>query len=429
MKTSVSRFPAHDSALARAVAEFCLSGWKPPTAQVRQALRSERVWKELAATGTALWLDTGDVDAARELWTREFVALTTNNTLLNKEVQKGIYDQLVPKAAAVLKKAEPGMPQDLVVQEVAFVLNAVHGLKLVSMFDADVSVELHTSLARDPDASYHYGKRFAAINKERFIVKVPLTPEGLFAARRLRADGVRVNFTLGFSARENYLIALVARPNWVNVFMGRCNAFVVDNQLGDGKNVGEKATLSSQRVMKKLRAEQKIDVRQIGASMRNGDQAFDLMGLDVFTMPTGVAKEYLQRAPKTAEVRDRTSADPPVALAAGKSVEKERIDSMWAIPDAFGTAMCKLCAQDLDKMTAAQLRAFLIEHGARDLFGELSAEDAARVAKDGKIPKYEPWAARVQKGELSWDGLLTAAGLASFADDQKKLDERVRGLV
>ncbi len=429
MKTRVPAFPLHDSALARAVAEFCLSGYKPPTPQVRQALRSEPVWRALAGTGTALWLDTGDVDAAKELWTREFVALTTNNTLLNKEVQKGIYDQLVPKAAKVLKGADPGVSAELLVQEIAFVLNAVHGLKLVAMFDADVSVELHTNLARDTDASYHYGKRFAAINKERFIVKVPLTPEGLFAARRLRADGVRVNFTLGFSARENYLIALVARPNWVNVFMGRCNAFVADGKLGDGKNVGEKATLASQRIVRKLRAEQKIDVRQIGASMRNGEQAFDLMGLDVFTMPTAVAKEYLQRGAKGPEVRDRTSADPPVALAAGKSVERERLDTMWAIPDAFGTAMCKLCSQDLDRMQGAQLRAFLIEHGVRDLFTEWSADERGRIAKDGKIPQYAPWAARVQKGEASWDGLLTEAGLASFADDQRKLDERVRGLV
>lgn len=56
-------------------------------------------WKGLRATGTELWLDTGDIDAAAGLWTREFTALTTNNTLLNKEVQKGIYDGVIQDPA------------------------------------------------------------------------------------------------------------------------------------------------------------------------------------------------------------------------------------------------------------------------------------------------------------------------------------------
>jgi hypothetical protein len=43
---------------------------------------------------------------------REFTALTTNNTLLNKEVQKGIYDQLVPARRRCAKKLDPKMTKD-----------------------------------------------------------------------------------------------------------------------------------------------------------------------------------------------------------------------------------------------------------------------------------------------------------------------------
>jgi len=50
---------------------------------------SSPVWAQVRATGTRLWLDTGDIAAANALWTAEFEALTTNNTLLNAEVQKG----------------------------------------------------------------------------------------------------------------------------------------------------------------------------------------------------------------------------------------------------------------------------------------------------------------------------------------------------
>ncbi|MCC6670443.1 MAG: transaldolase [Planctomycetes bacterium] len=418
--------PRHDAPLARSVLEFCRREYRPPTAATRQAFPSSDVWAALARTGTALWLDTGDVDAARGLWTREFQALTTNNTLLNKEVQKGIYDQLVPAAAAMLRKAEPGIPPVRLVQEIAFVLNAVHGLKLVSTFDADVSVELHTDLAHDTEASYQYGKRFHAICPDRFIVKVPLTPAGLFAARRLGQDGIRVNFTLGFSARQNYLVALTARPTWVNVFMGRLNAFVADNKLGDGRNVGEKATLASQRLLRKLRTSPGVQVKQIGASMRNGGQCYDLMGLDVFTMPLAAAKEYLERRPAAAEVRDRTADDPPVTFAAGVDAQASGLDRLWTVDERFHAAMCRLLTQDLDRMDGEGIVAFLRGEGAGDLFPSLDVEERARLAKDGKIPVHAAWQRHVQAGRASWDGLHTEAALQSFAQDQKALDDRIR---
>ena len=56
---------------------------------------SDPFWKALCLAGSELWLDTGDIEAATALWTDEFTALTTNNTLLNAEVQKGIYDALI----------------------------------------------------------------------------------------------------------------------------------------------------------------------------------------------------------------------------------------------------------------------------------------------------------------------------------------------
>src|SRR6266545_4498520 len=247
--------PRHDSALARAVERFCLEDYRPPLPSVRQLFSTSPRWIAMVKAGSALWLDTGDIEAISKVWTREFSALTTNNTLLNKEVQKGIYDDLMPRAARVLREADPEINGDRLVEEIAFILNAVHGLKLVSAFDAYVSVELHTRVALDEEASYQYGKRFHAINPDRFTVKVPLTPEGILAARRLVSDGIRVNFTLGFSARQNQLIAHLARPAYVNVFLGRINSFVADQGLGDGRNIGEKATLASQRMLRRLNAE------------------------------------------------------------------------------------------------------------------------------------------------------------------------------
>src|SRR5439155_10000355 len=129
-------------------------------------------------------------------------------------------DNLVAEAAAVVRGAAPGIsPKDLIL-EIAFILNAHHGLRLVERFDAMVSVELHTDLAGDVERTVAYGKRYIAICPERFYVKVPLTPAGLLSARQLIAAGVPINFTLGFSARQNYLAALLTKPTFVNVFLG-----------------------------------------------------------------------------------------------------------------------------------------------------------------------------------------------------------------
>jgi len=412
--------PRHDSRLAQEVAQFC----KQQVTQAQQSRASfptSPLWAAATKTGTALWLDTGDVDAAKELWTREFTALTTNNTLLNKEVQKGIYDQLVPAAAAMVKKA-PEVDQDRLVQEIAVRLNAVHGLKLVRTFDADVSVELHTATADDAEASYQYGKRFAAICPDRFIVKVPLTPSGLFAARRLHDDGIRLNFTLGFSARQNWLIAALAQPTWCNVFMGRINAFLSDNKLGDGVNAGEKATLASQRQLRKG----KFATKQIGASMRSAQQCEDLLGLDVFTIPTAAAKEFAKKNPAPASLKDKTGNDPKVTFGAGIDATADRLNVCWETTEAFGKAVAAVSKLDAKKATAADLLKILAANGAGDLFPQFTKDEAAKITKEGKIPVYASWKDRVRAGTASWDGILTAAALASFAQDQQALDDRIR---
>jgi transaldolase len=424
----MSQAPRHDSPLAKEVAKFCLA--QVTIAQASRAtFPAHPLWAAAAKTGTELWLDTGDVDAAKELWVREFTALTTNNTLLNKEVQKGIYDQLVPATAALLKKLDPAMTKDRLVQEIAFVLNAVHGLKLVKTFDADVSVELHTATAHDVDAAYQYGKRFHAICPDRFIVKVPLSPAGLIAARQLHDDRIRLNFTLGFSARQNWLIASFSKPDWVNVFLGRINAFVSDNKLGDGKNAGEKATLASQRGLRRLGKEQGLKTKQIAASMRSGQQCADLLGLDTFTMPTAAAKEFLAAKPAPESLADRTGGDPAVAFAPTADVAGERLDSFWTISKGFEQATAAVAKLDPKTATADDVVRTLAAHGAGDLFPTFTADEASRVAKEGKIPVHASWRDRVKAGTASWDGILTAAALASFTIDQQALDDRIRRFV
>ena len=225
------------------------------------------------------------MEEAEANWSAEMSALTTNNTLLNNEIQKGIYDIFISEAKSIVRD----LPPEERVKEIAFILNARHGLRLASKFGGYVSVELHTDTAHDIKAIQYYGRRFHEICPEQFIVKVPYTAEGLIGARLLKDSGVRINFTLEFSARENVLVTKVARPDYLNVFLGRIGAYIINNNLGDGSGAGEKAVISSQNWVTGLSAENPWQTKLIAASLRNHSQLELLAGTDVFTMPPKVA--------------------------------------------------------------------------------------------------------------------------------------------
>ena len=385
------------------------------------APRSDPFWKGLRDLGTRLWMDTGDREAAEKLWTREFGGLTTNNTLLNKEVQKGIYDSVIREASKLLSDLDP----DGRVIEIAFILNALHGLRLVKTFGAMVSVELHTATANDAEAAAAYGRRFAAIDREHFIVKVPLTADGLIATRTLRQEGVPVNFTLGFSARQNHVAAASAFPDYVNVFLGRLGSFVADNSLGDGLLVGERATLASQREVAEISRRTGRRTLQIAASFRDAKQVESLAGVDVMTIPVGTISDA--RARLSGGWESRVGRDYPVQLAPGVDAGAVRLSVAWEVTDRERELGLSLDAQP--PRTADELRRRAVSLGVRDMFPQLADADLARIAHDGKIPRYAAWAGRIASGELAVDTLLNLAGLAAFTADQKALDDRVRGLI
>ena len=415
------------NAVAFRVKALLREGFDHEFGKPRVARQADAEWQKLRDAGTTLWLDTGDMDEATRLWTSEFEALTTNNTLLNREVQKGIYDKLVGKAAAAIREAAPGLEEQELLLEVAFVLNVYHGLRLVEQFDAHVSVELHTDLAHDVERTVAYGKRYYDICPERFYVKVPLTPAGYLGARQLAQSGVPINFTLGFSARQNYVAALLSQPDYVNVFLGRLNAFVSDNGLGDGKNVGEKATLATQRVLLGLRAAGRSPSRLIGASMREGRQVATLAGLDVYTMPPKVAEQY--RKDPVAKINSEVENDPSVTFAEGVRLEDFNGATLWDVPGPFQECVDALLKKDLDGFSPDDLQTHFEQAGFGDFLPRWSDAGLQTATTDGKIPVFRTWKDKLRAGSVGLDALMNLSGLCSFATDQQAFDDRVRSLL
>lgn len=406
------------SAVAEVARNLALEGFAPP---VGVSFPEDPAFSALAATGTRLWLDTGDLDAARALWCPAMSALTTNNTLVNREVQKGLFDSLIPEAAGALRSAAPGLSEADLVTEVGFVVNCRTALRLVAAFDANVSVELHPGMAHDAARSVAYGRRYYAVCPERFIVKVPLTPAGFLAARALAADGIPVNYTLGFSARQNVLAAAFSRTAYVNVFMGRLNSFVKDSGLGDGANVGERATMATQAALRAGRAGRGWVSRLIGASMRSGGQLYDLAGLDVFTMPTAAAAEYRARwQAGERDVRARPERDFPV-----ESSQPAVLACLWDVDERIADTGAALAREVAPGWTGADFAAAARAHGLGDLFRAWTPDERAEIRTAGKIPAWPRWADDLRAGRAALDDLMTQAALESFVTDQAELDARI----
>lgn len=380
---------------------------------------NDRFWTNLHNCGTTLWLDTGDMEEALEVWSGEMEALTTNNTLINKVIQKGIYDDFIPRTREILES----LPRDKKIMETAFILNARHGLRLAKKFNGSVSVELHTATAHNIDEIVSYGIRYRDICPEKFIIKVPYTATGLIGARLLKNKGVRINFTLGFSARQNVLAANIARPDYLNVFLGRIGAYVIDNGIGDGSFIGEKTVIETQKHISKIRSELGSGTKLIAASIRHHNQLELMAGVDVFTIPPKVAGEGYNKLSGSFSPRIDENYTPGLSI----DPQQESMDKFWVV-DSSLLKLAKLLGKNLPS-SGPDLEDNMRNEGYSDMFPVMNNEEKKRITDDGKIPDRSAWLKMINAGNIAPDTLLNLAGLATFTIDQAALDDRIDGFL
>ena len=387
------------------------------------AFQSDPVMARFKESGTELWVDTGDLEKAQSIWKSEFTALTTNNTLANQVVQTGVMDEVIGQTVTRLKEVAPDLSEEERVTEIGFVINCRIALRLVRAFKTRVSVELHPSMSRNMERTLEYARRYYRVCPEFFTIKIPLTPEGYLAVRTLREEGMPINFTLGFSARQNYLAARLSNPDYVNVFLGRLNQVVTENSAGSGDMVGEKVTLATQEALINVRKQYSdISTKLIGASIRSGEQVAFLAGLDVLTIPPA-AMEQFANLEQTGLVESNIGKDIQPGIDKNHS-QSARFSTLWEVPDSFIKFVDDLLTEtNLDRMSGVELDSFCKERGI-DLFHPFSAADLKKILDRGKIPVFDDW-----PEEIALDDLMTQSALQSFTKDQGALDDRVRSFL
>jgi len=186
-----------------------------------------------------LFLDTASIDEIREInrW-GVLTGVTTNPSLV----------------------AQEGEDPDTVWKEI------------LAEVDGDISLEV---TALDPDAMVEQGRHLARFGPNA-VVKVPMTPDGLAAGKRLMAEGIRLNVTLVFSPAQAILAAELG-AYIVSPFLGR-----IDDAASDGMHV--------LRQICEIYDVQGYDTQVLAASLRHPMHIVEaaLAGADIATMPFDV---------------------------------------------------------------------------------------------------------------------------------------------
>lgn len=165
--------------------------------------------------------DTGDYDAIKRL---KPVDCTTNPTLVKKALDLPVYAELIERELAWARAQ--GGDKAAVVNEVADRLTVGVGGMLSALIPGRVSTEVDADLAHDSTATVAKARKFIAmyaergVARDRVLIKVAATWEGVEAARQLQAEGIDCNLTLIFNPAQA-LACAEAGAFLISPFVGR----------------------------------------------------------------------------------------------------------------------------------------------------------------------------------------------------------------
>jgi transaldolase len=231
---------------------------------------------------TTVVADTGDF---KQLGVFLPTDATTNPSLILKAVQKADYQPLLAEAVAKYR----GRPLD----EITDRLIVRFGCEILSIVPGRVSTEVDARLSFDTAATVARGKRLIdmyaseGIAKERILIKVASTWEGIQAAAELEKAGIRTNLTLLFSFAQAVACGQ-AKVQLISPFVGRiydwykktAGAAWVEADNAEAKDPGVVSVRNIYNYYKRFG----IKTEVMGASFRNVGQITALAGCDLLTI-------------------------------------------------------------------------------------------------------------------------------------------------
>lgn len=239
---------------------------------------------------TTVVADTGDIEAVARL---KPVDCTTNPTIVLKALGTPAFADAVKEAVAWGKKQ--GGQSDAVVAAVADRLAISVGAALAGLVPGRVSTEVDADLSFDTEASITKARHIIAaykergIERERILIKLASTWEGIKAAEVLQSEGIDCNLTLLFSQAQAIACA-EAKVFLISPFVGR----ILDWYK---KSTGENYTAETDPGVVSVRSiynyykANGISTVVMGASFRNVGEIEALAGCDRLTISPALLEE------------------------------------------------------------------------------------------------------------------------------------------
>ncbi len=256
---------------------------------------------------TTVVADTGDFERMKAFLPQD---ATTNPSLILKAAQLPSYQNLITEVKA--KNAGKSVDQVIDALLVAF------GIEILKIVPGRVSTEVDARLSFDTDATVKKACEIiaayqaAGIPKERVLIKIASTWEGIQAAKILQAEGIACNMTLLFSLIQAVACAN-AQAQLISPFVGRITdwhkkslgAEWKDEVHGGAHDPG----VASVKTIYNYYKNHGIQTEVMGASFRNIGQITHLAGCDLLTIsPELLAELHSKNEPLQAALSIENAA-------------------------------------------------------------------------------------------------------------------------
>ncbi|KGD91949.1 MULTISPECIES: transaldolase [Rhizobium/Agrobacterium group] len=239
---------------------------------------------------TTVVADTGDIEAVARL---KPVDCTTNPTIVLKALGTPVFADKVKEAIAWGRKQ--GGQEEAVVSAVADRLAIDVGAALAGIVPGRVSTEVDADLSFDTEASIAKARSIIAaykergIDRDRILIKLASTWEGIRAAEVLQTEGIDCNLTLLFSMAQAIACA-EAKVFLISPFVGRILDWYKKSTGQDYTAETDPGVLSVRQIYNYYKANN-INTIVMGASFRNAGEIEALAGCDRLTISPALLEE------------------------------------------------------------------------------------------------------------------------------------------
>jgi transaldolase len=239
---------------------------------------------------TTVVADTGDFEAMKEYAPQD---ATTNPSLILKAAKQDDYRHLVEKA--VKDHASSNLTGDALVESILDQILILFGEEILKIVPGRVSTETDARLSFDVEGTVAKAHQLIGLyenngtSRERILIKIASTWEGIKAAEILEKEGIRCNLTLMFSLVQAVACA-EAGIQLISPFVGRIYDWYKNDTGIDYKGAEDPGVQSVQEIYayyKKFGYETEV----MGASFRNSGQIVELAGCDLLTISPDLLEE------------------------------------------------------------------------------------------------------------------------------------------